>query len=268
MIEGRAPGGRTRGFTLTELLTVIGLIALLAALFLPVVGRVRAAASAAGCLSNLKQMGTAWTASLGEGHNRLPEYTWHLPFDPDATWKGYWTAMMDGSKAGGRLLCPSAPDANPSDATGGYGTATLAWNGQFGSNGTAIRRDDRKYRQSSYGYNRYLTAGGGFTPGRGAVYLGDLAKPGNVPVFIDCAYADVWPTSGRADNRVDPPPSLSGEHAAPGKPEHWKILLSRHGRGVNVYRADGSAAWVRLEELYLLNWRSEWTPHRLTLPRN
>ena len=46
-MDSRAPRGGRRGFTLTELLTVIGLLAVLAALFLPVVGRVRATAASA-----------------------------------------------------------------------------------------------------------------------------------------------------------------------------------------------------------------------------
>ena len=263
----RAPGRWSHGFTLTELLTVIGLVALLVALFFPVASRVRATAASASCLSNLRQVGTAWMASTVEDHSRLPEYTWSMAMSPRAAWNGYWTSTLETDKIAGSGLCPSASDPNPSDATRGYGTAEYAWTGRHESYGTAIRLDARTFREGSYGYNRWLTSGGGYGAGGGAVYLSDLQNPGNVPVFVDCAYADTRPLNGSTAEPVDAPPGLGGEFAAPGKPEHWKFLLARHGLGVNVYRADGSATWVRLEELYLLSWRGGWTPYRLTLPR-
>src|SRR5438552_3088476 len=46
-----------RAFTLVELLTVIAIVALLAALVFPVFSRARESARATTCLSNLKQIG-------------------------------------------------------------------------------------------------------------------------------------------------------------------------------------------------------------------
>ncbi len=62
----------TRGFTLIELLVVIAVIAILAAILFPVFARARDKAHEAGCLSNLKQIGTALQLYRTDFDSRMP----------------------------------------------------------------------------------------------------------------------------------------------------------------------------------------------------
>ena len=72
-----APQARTtrqerRGFTLVELLVVIGIIAVLVAMLMPTLSRSREAARRVVCLSNLRQVHTAFHFYALANHDRVP----------------------------------------------------------------------------------------------------------------------------------------------------------------------------------------------------
>jgi type II secretory pathway pseudopilin PulG len=63
---------RNLGFTLTELLVVVGIITLLVGLLLPALSRGRAAARAAKCLNNLRQIGTYYVMYADQNEDQIP----------------------------------------------------------------------------------------------------------------------------------------------------------------------------------------------------
>lgn len=66
---------RRSAFTLIELLTVIAIIGILAAIIIPTVGAVRRTAIKAQCSSNLRQLGTAVNLYRNDNKNRVPDGT-------------------------------------------------------------------------------------------------------------------------------------------------------------------------------------------------
>src|SRR5262245_14581833 len=102
---------KRRGFTLVELLVVIGIIAVLLAMLLPALTKARGAAQQAACMSNLRQIGLAVFNYASTYKGRLPYGHNGISYEGvvGGGYIGFW-ALIDGkflSSSGSRQTIPS-----------------------------------------------------------------------------------------------------------------------------------------------------------------
>ena len=229
---------RRRGFTLIELLVVIAIIALLMAILMPALQRVKRQARTVGCQSNLKQWAMVFAIYIQDNNGSFAY--------GDSS--GRWRYVLQSHHRDRQLkaICPEATDPfRPAGTFSAWGADSL--------DADYVEQVD----YGSYGINRWTYNRHAGQDKENYWTRLDVRQASRIPLFGDCR----WYGAGPLD--VDLPPEFPGQ----GTVTHWRdnnmrrFGLDRHVRKMSLAFVDYSVRTPDLKELWVLKWHPNYNIH-------
>jgi prepilin-type N-terminal cleavage/methylation domain-containing protein len=237
-----------RGFTLIELLVVIAIIALLMAILMPALQRVKEQARAIKCMANLKSWNLIFAMYVDEydgqfPSGRTPEGFW---------WLTQFEEKYQSYKQNPLWFCPTAqkPITDEDGITAETFNIYNAWGIYTRSNYEHICSDGVA---GSYGLNGYVLStepGTSFEGGRTTDNnwrTPQVKGANNVPLLAESLRFDLWPVMTDGPEQYEFAAWTSGNHMA-------RVCINRHDGFINTSFCDFSARKVGLKEVWTLKW--------------
>ncbi|MBA7640290.1 hypothetical protein ES703_47955 [subsurface metagenome] len=237
---------RPKGFTLIELLVVIAIIALLLAILMPTLQRVKKQAREVACQSNLHQWGLIFAMYTGDNEGYF--YSGWLNGSSSGAGSGEWwrECMRPLSKDEKMWLCPMTSRHRAAD-WGRALDAFDAWQAPA----------SRGYDVGSYAPNAWMCNP---EPGLSQLWgrspidwhwrTANIRHADNVPVFTAGWWVDAWP------KQTDQPAEYGDRTPVmgPGNDEMQRVCVNRHEGAQNCLFTDWSVKKVGLKQLWKLKW--------------
>ncbi len=232
---------KQNAFTLIELLVVIAIIALLMAILMPALQRVKKQAKAVKCQSNLHQWAIVFEMYTGENDG----YFWSGNYNRGG-WENYaWLGPLRPyySNEAKMRFCPTATKLRTEGARDPF----AAW-------GPVEQTGDQS---GSYGMNNWLCNPSlevEFIHGREATIdnwrNAYVDGAGNIPMLLDCAFVESKPYD------FDTPPEYDGDISTylVSALQMKRFCMNRHGEYTNGVFLDFSVRKIGLKQLWTFKW--------------
>jgi len=250
------------GFTLIELLVVIAIIALLMAILMPALSRVKKQARTVTCMALLKQWGNIWSMYCDDNNGYFSNGVirnsgWH---------RGEWVIGLRHlyRTKTDILQCAAAKKRKPNGDE--WGDTTHTYYMPLGGNDTSGKGGE----EPSFGGSNWI-----YNPNRGVNAIQsrpadwnwrtkDVRSSNEIPIFGDAMWRGGGPCYRTSDSggfnagfqRIRPA-DFDGQWLGYGY-EMMHFAINRHSTGINMLFMDFTVRKVGLKELWALRWHRKY----------